>query len=686
MYLEKHDIDQTILRRPGSLKIAVVIGMIILIFGSLSPSFAQTNILAKEADTGVILKLINKGATLTDKSPDEALTYFNEALKQSTKIGFNRGIALASIKIGKWYFGNDNNKSIQLGRAALDNFEKHPWGTTENKAEAHLLLAESYDEKGQTDSSAYFYYLLGAEMDAGNINDPEFAVVVFTKLTIFWVNLDYGSVSNKEYLKTIQRFVEKANAAAKKIKDVDDGKTSVYFIQGAYYHGIQQFDSARYYYLLYISERERLKKLGTPRKISTLFNIADTYLRQNKPDDAMKYIAEIKEIGKDTSKSKYLAFYITFIDFLTAKALYQQKKYAETISLLNATHEELKKTGSHFRNEIVEAYKISADSYEALGNYKKALEHKNIYLKLYDSLTQKDKIDMISRLEVRYGIAEKDKELALQKLTISEVNNSNRNKNFMLVGFSVFALLGTVIFSLWRNKTVSRQNLQEQKISNLQQKIKIERLNASIAGEQKERTRMARELHDGIGGLLSAAKMNFESAKKKLPVVPGDFGDGIKLLEEAGTELRQAAQNLMPEILLQEGLSVALASYCERLSSKSSTVITFQSFGKQEKIGQPSDLTIYRIVQELVHNIVKHANATAALVQVNFHPDESINITVEDNGAGMPQSMAVNTYGMGLKNINDRVKELNGKIDIQSEAGKGTGFYLEFQPDNFETI
>jgi two-component system NarL family sensor kinase len=683
MFLEKLIISpRAFCKKAAFFQRAFLIG--ILLFIKTLSGYCQVD---KEGgmDTSSILRLIEKATGLTDKSPDQALQYLNEALKKSAKTGFDKGVALASIKMGKWYFGSNNDKSIQLARSALEKFEKNTWGTIEHKAEAHLLLAESYDEKGQTDSSAYFYYLLGAEMEAGNINDPEFAVVVFTKLTIFWVNLDYGSVSNKEYLKTIQRFVEKANSSAKKIADQDDGRSSVYFIQGAYYHGIRQFDSARYFYKRYIDEREHLKKLGVQRKISTLFNIADTYLQQEEPDEAMKYISEIKEIGKDSAKTKYLAFYITFIDFLTAKALYQQKQYAAAIALLSRTHEELKKTGSHFRNEIVESYKISADSYEAMGNYKKALEQKNIYLELYDSLSKKDKIDMISRLEVRYGIAEKDKELALQKLTLTEVNNSNRNKNFLLVGISLFAFLIVVIFALWRNRNVSTQKLQLQKIDNLQQKIKIERLNASIAGEQKERTRMARELHDGIGGLISASKMNFELAKKKIPQESvADFADGLKLLEEAGIELRQAAHNLIPETLLQEGLSAAVAAYCERLSSKGTTTISFQSFGEQQHTGQSYDLTIYRIIQELVHNIVKHARAKTAMVQLNFHPDNSLSITVEDDGIGMKQDGS-HADGMGLKNIHNRVKELNGTLEVKSETGKGTGFYLDFQPENLET-
>ncbi|MEO8770868.1 MAG: sensor histidine kinase [Ferruginibacter sp.] len=636
-------------------------------------------------DSTAILALIDKGSSLTDQLPNEALQYLDDALEKSQRSHYSKGIALASAKLGKWYFGNDIGKSISLGRQALNSYEKNQWSTVDNIAEVYLLLAESYDERGQIDSSAYFYYLLGDEMDAGNITNPDFAISICTKLAIFWMNLDNGA-PNKEYLKTTRRLVEKAMLASKKIKDPADAASSVYFIQGAYYQGIKQFDSARFYYLNYITERERLNKLRITRKISTYYNIADTYLQENNPVEALHYIDTIKEIGKDPQNTAFLAFYITLIDFLTGKALFQQKKYSEAVTLLNKTQEELKKTGSHFRNEVVEAYKISAACYEALHEYETALRYKNIYLTLYDSLSKKEKVDMISRLEIRYRIAEKDKELAIQKLTLSDIESKVRNKNLLIIGILLFSLLGISIFGLWRNKNIDKQKLQEQNINNLQQKIKIEGLHASISGEEKERTRMARELHDGIGGLLSAAKMNFELLRNKIPVQnKADFDDGVELLETAGVELRQVANNLMPEMLLQEGLAAAVESFCERMASKSNTCITFQSFGTQKNIGQLTDLPIYRVLQELIHNIVKHAKAKTALVQINFQDDDGLSITVEDDGVGISATTSNDTKGMGLKNIKDRIKELGGKIDIQSSAGKGTGFYIEFHNENIDT-
>jgi len=136
----------------------------------------------------------------------------------------------------------------------------------------------------------------------------------------------------------------------------------------------------------------------------------------------------------------------------------------------------------------------------------------------------------------------------------------------------------------------------------------------------------------------------------------------------------------MPEILMQEGLSNAVRSFCERMTGKGGTAISFQTLGSLENMDATFDLPVYRIIQELIQNIRKHAKATTALVQMNFHDDGGVDITVEDDGVGMDVSTAKKTNGMALKNIQQRVKQLGGRIDINSNIGKGTSVYLEFEP------
>lgn len=636
----------------------------------------QTKLLT---DTTAILKMIAQGEYQMENMPEASFQSLSEALHSSEVIQYYKGIGMASERLGHWYFGNNLNMSIQMGNNSIRAYERTSTTSVDELAKAHLLLAEAYDEAGKKDSSAYYYYLLGSEMTEGNLTDPEFAVVVFTKLSIFWINVDNDISNNKSTKETIKRFVNKAREASVKIKDTANGRTTVYFVEGAYYHATKKFDSARYFYNSYLIEREKKGLLSTSRKISTLSNIADTYLQEGNTQKSLQYLQQIRDMAKNPEQKKYLAFYMSFIDLQTAKAYFQQKKYKECISILDTALVGLGRTGSHLRNEVVEAYDTYASCYEALGNYKKALEYKNIYVKLNDSLTRKDKIDIISRLEIRNRIAEKDKELALQKLNLSEVKNKIRDKNSWIIGISLLTLSGILIFALWRKKNISKQKLQEERISNLQQKINIERLKASINAEERERTRIGRELHDGIGGLLSVARMNFELAKKaNQNQTNKDFADGLQMLEEATVELRKAAYNLMPEVLLTQGLASAVQAFCEKMASKSNTNITFQAIGQRKEVSTTFDLSIYRIIQELLHNVIKHAHASHALVQINFHEEGSTNITIEDDGIGLPADAFINSKGMGLKNMKERVNDLGGKLDIQSTPETGTSIYLEF--------
>lgn len=633
------------------------------------------------ADTTAILTLINTGTGLVDRKPDEALQYYIKADIQSEALKFITGQALANARIARWYFGSNSDKTIEYSRKALQFFELNNGRYADVKADVHLLLAETFDEQGRQDSSAYYYYLLSNEIEAGNIDDVRLKIDLYTKLAIFWINLDYGSSENDEYFVTLRSFVDKAKQAASSLKDSTDAVSSVYFLQGAYFHALKKFDSARYYYRLYITEREKIGGIGLARKISALTNITDTYLQEKKPAEALQYVRKVEALGESPQKSNYLVFFMQFNNLQKGKALHQSGQHHQAIAITNEALEKLKTTGAHLRNELVDAYKTLADSYEATGDYKNALLQKNRYIFLNDSLLRKDKIDMVNRLGVRYRIVEKDKALAEQKLKIAEIENRVRNRNLLIAGITSLVLFSIIGFGLWRRKNIHKQKLQQERIDNLQQKMEIERLNATIDGEEKERTRIARELHDGIGALLTGAKMNFELVKKSSQYEHNtDFIEGIKLLEETASGLRETAHNIMPEVLMQEGLSNAVRSFCERMTGKGGTVISFQTLGSFEKMDPGFNLPVYRIIQELIQNIRKHAGASTALVQMNFHEDGGLDITVEDDGVGMDVSKTNKSNGMGLKNIQERVKQLGGRIDINSSMGKGTSVYLEFEP------
>jgi two-component system NarL family sensor kinase len=156
------------------------------------------------------------------------------------------------------------------------------------------------------------------------------------------------------------------------------------------------------------------------------------------------------------------------------------------------------------------------------------------------------------------------------------------------------------------------------------------------------------------------------------------FKEPIEQLDNATRELRRTAHNLMPAILLKEGLVDAVYFFCKNLEQSISLSIHVQSFGTIPQLPKEAELSIYRIIQELVHNIVKHAKASRALIELSGQ-NNLLLISVEDDGIGLPeQVIGQHETGVGLSTIRNRVAALNGTIAIQSSAGKGTVFNIEF--------
>jgi signal transduction histidine kinase len=200
-----------------------------------------------------------------------------------------------------------------------------------------------------------------------------------------------------------------------------------------------------------------------------------------------------------------------------------------------------------------------------------------------------------------------------------------------------------------------------------------------MQGEERERSRIAKDLHDGVAGMLAAVKMHFSSISLSLGGVLQTEGyqQGIRLLDEASQEVRKTSHNLMPEVLLRHGLDEALRRYCGSINNSSKLVMQYDSFGESGRFVDSFELSVYRIVQELLNNIVKHSGASESIVQLSFQPG-FLSITIEDNGIGLSKGSLVKD-GMGLHSLRSRIQAINGKIELDSDTGSGVNAYLEFE-------
>jgi len=202
-----------------------------------------------------------------------------------------------------------------------------------------------------------------------------------------------------------------------------------------------------------------------------------------------------------------------------------------------------------------------------------------------------------------------------------------------------------------------------------------------LKGQEEERSRIAKDLHDGLGGLLSGTKLSFVNVKETLVMTPEHavyFDKSLSMLDNAIGDLRKVAHNLMPEALVKYGLNDALRDFCDSIQFSSGLKVSYQQFGKKRKLDNTAEVFIYRIVQELVNNVVKHADASEIIVQLTMSPDK-VSLAVEDDGKGFNKLRIEQTKGAGIANIKYRVQYFNGTWDIVTSPGNGTSVNIELQ-------
>lgn len=315
---------------------------------------------------------------------------------------------------------------------------------------------------------------------------------------------------------------------------------------------------------------------------------------------------------------------------------------------------------------ITNAYEALAITYAGLKQYDKAYAYQSLLTSVRDSLIGKENSEKVALLEQQFKAAEKDKQLTQQQMALLESVSKMKQKN-MLIAVVIVAALLAVLLLIVRQKNKQRFQQQQQELAYMQERMK---------GEEMERGRIAQELHDGVSILISAAKMTHTTIGRKYEVMRDteEYEELSMLLGNTAQELRNIAQNLVPEQLVRQSLPAAIQSFCTLIEKGHGIQIEVQNYGQWSHFSVEYAYTIYRMVQELIHNIVKHAAATKALVLLLTHED-LLSLTVEDNGKGFEHHNPAK--GMGLKNIRKRIEEVGGKFTIQSNAQTGTIIEIE---------
>ncbi|WP_338839298.1 sensor histidine kinase [Flavobacterium ginsenosidimutans] len=380
---------------------------------------------------------------------------------------------------------------------------------------------------------------------------------------------------------------------------------------------------------------------------------------------------------KYNQKQLYQQFFFRRYDVYS-----EQKDFAKARSILL----DIVKEGTLISNinDRAVIYSEIAKTSERLKDYKEAYTWLSKYRDVSDSINNDQTRLKINELETKYRTAQNQQKIVSLQAQNSQALLKSKNERLYnwFLGLGCLFLLGTLAFVLLNAR--NRRKLLEQKEINykqqlleLEQKQQLKVTKAMLDGEELERERVARDLHDGLGGMLAGVKIGLSGWSNTNPVVSGDkdLSRIINQLDTSVNELRRIARNMVPETLIKFGLETALKDLCE-FHMQESLNINYEAFNIERDIPLNVQLNIYRIVQELLSNAIKHAKAKNILVQCSQNVD-TIFITVEDDGIGFDLNLLDQNKGMGLENLKNRIAYLQGKLEILSSENDGTTVNIE---------
>jgi two-component system NarL family sensor kinase len=342
------------------------------------------------------------------------------------------------------------------------------------------------------------------------------------------------------------------------------------------------------------------------------------------------------------------------------------------------------------KDSIMQVVYLSAKSlgkiYYKQKDYDKAYQFSLEASQVNDSIISQKNLAQLNFLEAGYQNEKKEKTIAELKLSNAEkaLAVNIRSRQLLIVGISLSSLL-LVLGLLYRSSRQKRiiaekdRILQQDQIKFLERQQQIVSLQSMINGQETERTRIAKDLHDGLGGLFSTIKMHFSTLQHENQELKTNalFTKSYDMVNTASEEVRRIAHNMMPEVLIKLGLVQASKDLCNSISAGKLLDVSMQSYGMEKRLNASTEIMLFRIIQELLNNIMKHANATEALIQFNREGNR-LSITVEDNGRGFNLQDADNKTHAGLESVQSRVSYLNGKFSIDSQKEIGTTVMMDF--------
>ena len=425
---------------------------------------------------------------------------------------------------------------------------------------------------------------------------------------------------------------------------------------------------------LHFKEAETLAKKFEDLEMELIVGLEQAKLAEAKKELG-KAFQSYEVIRNRALKEGYTALYFEG-SLLLAKLYYKEEQYeTANIALSFAYINAIDRGNLQFQKEALE---IQARSFAEQNDYKNGYAVITQLFSVINQINDKQQKAIIKELEIQYETLEKEQEISEleedQLLRSAELQRQKTIKNAFLIGFLVVLIPILALLYVYYQKiqaqselTKKQEEINQQKVNALKQQQELNLIKASIEGQDEERKRIAQELHDSIGGNLAGIKLQLSSltkGAKKYETISSQIDETYQLV-------RDISHTLIPKKFKQNAFTELIQAYTKSISDTGEVQVGFHPHPEEEIniIDETYQMEIYKIVQELMTNTMKHAEAKKVDIHLSLIDDE-LSLLFEDNGKGFnPKTI---THGIGSQNIQNRVHELKGEMNIDSALGRGT--------------
>ena len=511
-------------------------------------------------------------------------------------------------------------------------------GDTLSPYYGHALIHKGnvHELQGKYDSATYYYY--DALRISELIDHKPLIGRALNNLGILYFNLGQTEEAVARYQRGLSIAREMGDSAlvCKALNNIGNAYATI----------DRDFDKSIPYFEACIQLAKEIDDNGayTTAKL-TLIQI---WLEQGIYEEVFQAVQEIRSRGVNHY----------YVDYAEANAYMKTQKYDKAIELFEKILP--MKVNSP---ELIQAVLTNLSLiYKEKKDFQTALDYKDQSYAQRDSIHKIETQEIIEGLKVSYETEKKE---------ISIVSLKKEKELYFWLGATGITMSILVLLMLLFRQRIIRQKkeLAEQRISELEREKQLVAAESLLNGENHERGRLSKELHDGLGGLLTMAKLDLSQLKERMTNETDCIEHVITLMNQSIFEMRRMAHNLMPESLARFGLRSVLEEFCSN-----SAKINFHFFGIERRLNEKEEINLYRIASELINNALKHADASEISVQLLFS-EEYISLTVQDNGIGFK----LTDIREGLTTVKSRSELLGATVQIYSEPGKGTEITIEYK-------